>query len=155
MGKGNGGCDDKYSMGDLTAAELGSDDFAAIASFQEVFDQQTRDTYTQGQCAALAIALHDRIGGQLLASWTEAGLPTHVGLEVAPGIVADIDGVYAEADWLEKIWAHDRDEEDAIDEVREVSRDEALTLEDFPTQDISAAGPIAEQIADLVRRYVR
>jgi hypothetical protein len=71
-----------------------------------VLDDIARQVYLRGQTAFLALALHDRTGGQIwgaLCRRTQSGQPSpvpgHFAVEIEPGVVLDIDGSRALSEW--------------------------------------------------------
>lgn len=116
-----------------------------------VIDDAAREAYMNGQCAALAVALSELKGGQIIAigyddssedyeQWEANPSWGHVGFELEDGSILDIEGNNKDLDsWMERnqYW-----------EARTITREEALSLPDFPQQDLGVARLMAKALLD-------
>jgi hypothetical protein len=114
-----------------------------------------RKVFTNGQCHALALALHEEAGLPLVGFWTPQdtynpenedegdwnyrhSTPSHCGVRLPSGAVLDIDGPGAECRWSDSHQA----------EVYPVTMDEMLSYEerDYLEPNIEAAKPFAKTL---------
>lgn len=107
------------------------------------------DPYMTGQCAALAVALQKRAGGQIVGigyddsaedydAWQADPRWEHFGLELPDGRVLDIEGVHKDLD--DFMARHN------YYEARDFTPQEAVSLPYYPKQDVEAADAAAQQV---------
>lgn len=145
MGKGKSGCGNGLGG----QVELSGVNGSAFKVTPGLVDQAARQAYLNGQCAALAVALQELKGGQILAigyddsqeryeDWQARPSWGHLGLQLEDGSVIDIEGISGDLEsWMERhqYW-----------EVKELAPEEALSLPDFPEQNIGVARAMAETL---------
>jgi len=133
-------------MGRGPREEIANQSIAArTATGADTISQTDRNDYLTGQCAGLAVALQEKLGGEIVAigyddsveeevAWQADPRYDHFGLELEDGRIIDIDGEYKDLNsWMERhnYW-----------EARTFSADEALSLPYYPDQDLARARQI-------------
>jgi hypothetical protein len=109
----------------------------------------TKDPYMTGQCAALAVALQKRVGGNIIGigyddsaedydAWHANPRYEHFGLELPDGRILDIEGAHKD---LEDFMARHN-----YYEVRDFTPEEATSLPYYPKQDVQGADAAAQKI---------
>jgi len=137
VGKGANKCGSSISL----QVDLPGTNGAVNPVTPGVVDEAARKAYLNGQCAALAIALQERLGGSIVAigyddenddyeAWHQSPVYSHVGLALKNGSVIDIEGAHELEEWMEH---HNCWEETVLTEQQ------ALSLSQFPSQEISTA----------------
>jgi hypothetical protein len=107
-----------------------------------------RKVFKSGQCHALALALHEEAGLELVGLWTSGdnydpqgnwhSTPAHMAVQLPNGSVLDIDGVGADYRWGKKYEA----------KVYPMTKAEVLALEtkDYMEPNVEAARPFAKTL---------
>lgn len=145
MGKGVNKC--QQALG--AQVEVPGANGASFTVTPGLVDDAAREAYLGGQCAALAAALHELRGGQIVAigyddtaeqyeEWEANPSWGHVGLVMSDGSVLDIEGKSRDLEsWMERhqYW-----------EVKDITPDEALSLPGFPEQDVDVARAMAKSL---------
>lgn len=102
-----------------------------------LIDSRARYAYSNGQCAALAVALHDHSGGDIYMTVARSGDIYHVGALTAPGVITDIYGSQGAHDWVSD--QRFSSASDPIARVERISRQQALQLPRFLPQSVEVA----------------
>ena len=141
MGKGNSPA--------ASAMSLAGANGLSFAVTPGLLDEAAKEAYLRGQCAALAVALSEQLEGRIIAigyddsqedrqQWEQKPIWGHLGLLLPDGSVLDVEGSSPDLDtWMERhrFW-----------EAQEVSAQQAMTLEAFPSQDLETARSMAAAI---------
>lgn len=145
MGKGKSS-DHSPICAEVSVAGINGSSFTVTPG---LIDEAAQLAYLNGQCAALAVALSEIQEGEIIAigydetsedyeEWEANPSWGHVGFELPGGTVLDIEGPSKDLDsWMERhqYW-----------EVKQLSKEQALNLPDFPEQDLAVARSMARAL---------